>query len=132
MMSTSHWPAALLVLIFTFSVSLASSAGAGSDTEEQRQERGLALAAAHCAACHAIGKTDESPTRINLNTSFRDLHQRYPIKMLVEASRTGTIEGHDEMPAFDFSPTEIIDLLSYLDSISPEGAGKYVKADREG
>jgi cytochrome c len=132
MMSTSHWPAVVLVLLVTFPVLLVASADAGGETDQQRRERGLALAAAHCAACHAIGRTDESPTRTNLNTSFRDLHKRFPIKMLVDAASTGTIEGHDEMPAFDFSSTDIIDLLVYIDSLSPERAGKYVTAEREG
>jgi hypothetical protein len=47
--------------------------------------------------------------------------------MLVEALRTGTIEGHDEMPAFDFAQAELMDLLKYIDSLAPEGSGKYLK-----
>ena len=133
-MSTSHWRAALLAHLVFFSISLSSLAdtgASGASGDIQRLERGLALAQVHCAACHAIAEADESPTRTNANTSFRDLHQRFPIKMLVEAARTGTIEGHDEMPAFDFSPAEIIDLLSYIDSLSPDQAGKYVKPTNE-
>ena len=131
-MSTSHWPAVLLALVVTVSPFMAVSANAEGNAEDERLARGMALAAAHCAACHAIGKTDVSPTRINRNTSFRDLHKRFPIKMLVEATTTGTIEGHDEMPAFDFSDTEIIDLLSYIDSLSPAATGKYVASGRGG
>lgn len=131
-MSTSHWPAVLLALVVTVTPVMAVSAKAEGTAEDDRLQRGLALAAAHCAACHAIGRTDVSPTRINRNTSFRDLHERFPIKMLVEATTTGTIEGHDEMPAFDFSATEIVDLLSYIDSLSPEGTGKYVASGSGG
>jgi len=133
-MSTSHWRAALLAHLVFFSTSLSSLAdtgASGASDDIQRLERGLALAQVHCAACHAIAEADESPTRTNANTSFRDLHQRFPIKMLVEAVSTGTIEGHDEMPAFDFSPAEIIDLLSYIDSLSPDQAGTYVKPTNE-
>lgn len=133
-MSTSHWRAALLAHLVFFSTSLSSLADTGASAASegiQRLERGLALAQVHCAACHAIAEADESPTRTNANTSFRDLHQRFPIKMLVEAATTGTIEGHDEMPAFDFSPAEIIDLLSYIDSLSPDQAGKYVEPTNE-
>ena len=133
-MSTSHWRAALLAHLVFFSISLSSLAvtgDSGAREDKQRLERGLALAQVHCAACHAIAEADESPTRINANTSFRDLHQRFPIKMLVEAVSTGTIEGHDEMPAFDFSPAEIIDLLSYIDSLSLDQAGTYVKPTNE-
>ena len=133
-MSTSHWRAALLAHLVFFSTSLSSLAdtgASGASEDIQRLERGLALAQVHCAACHAIAEADESPTRTNANTSFRDLHQRFPIKMLVEAAGTGTIEGHDEMPAFDFSPAEIIDLLSYIDSLSPDQASTYVKSANE-
>ena len=133
-MSTSHWRAALLAHLVFFLISLSSlvdTGASGASEDIPRLERGLALAQVHCAACHAIAEADESPTRTNANTSFRDLHQRFPIKMLVEAASTGTIEGHDEMPAFDFSPSEIIDLLSYIDSLSPDQAGKYAKPKNE-
>lgn len=131
-MCTSHWPAVLLALVVTVTPVMAVSANAKDNADDERLQRGLALAAAHCAACHAIGKTDVSPTRINRNTAFRDLHRRFPISMLVEATTTGTIEGHDEMPAFDFSAAEIIDLLSYIDSLSPEGTGRYVPSGNGG
>lgn len=89
-------------------------------------QEGQNLAEAHCSPCHAIGKDDDSPTRTNENTAFRDLHKRFPIAMLKKAAQTGTIEGHDEMPAFDFSSEEIKSLLAYIDSLSPKGAGKYL------
>jgi len=66
--------------------------------------RGYAIAETHCSVCHAIGATDESPTRANLNTPFRRLVERFPIPMLEEAARSGIISGHDEMPAFQFGP----------------------------
>ncbi len=88
--------------------------------------RGRAIAENRCAICHAIYRSDASPTRINANTAFRDLHERYPIPMLVEAATTGKVEGHDEMPAFDFSSTEIKDLLIYIDSFSPDTTQTYI------
>jgi mono/diheme cytochrome c family protein len=78
--------------------------------------RGQALAAVHCAECHAIGSEDQSPTSVNANTPFRRLSERFPIAMLVEAAQTGSISGHDEMPGFDFTMDEIRDLLAFIDS----------------
>lgn len=88
--------------------------------------QGQSLAEVHCAPCHSIGKNDQAPVRANQETSFRDLHQRYPIKMLVDAAKTGTIEGHDEMPAFDFSNDEMTALLSYIDSFAPSADLRYL------
>jgi hypothetical protein len=39
--------------------------------------------------------------------------------MLVEAARSGSISGHDEMPGFDFTMEEIHDLLVYIDGFAP-------------
>ena len=91
-----------------------------------RSERGRAIARAHCSPCHAIGRRDPSPTRVNENTAFRDLYRRYPIAMLLGALKTGTIEGHDEMPAFDLPPIAMTDLLAYIDSLAPPKAPKYI------
>lgn len=81
--------------------------------------RGHALAVAHCAECHAIGDDDPSPTAVNANTPFRRLSERFPIAMLVEAARSGSVSGHDEMPGFDFKMDEIHDLLTYIDRFAP-------------
>lgn len=86
-------------------------------------ERGLAIAAENCSACHAIGLDDESPTRANENTAFRQLHERYPIAMLVEAAKTGLISGHDEMPEFHFERKDAEALLAYIDSLAPDKPG---------
>lgn len=92
---------------------------------EARLERGRAIAEARCSVCHAVGLTDESPTRINVNTAFRQLSERFPIPMLEDAARTGYISGHDEMPGFQFSMEDITALLTYIDSMAPAGA-RYV------
>lgn len=90
---------------------------------EARIARGLAIAAENCSACHAIGLDDESPTRVNENTAFRQLHERYPIAMLEEAAQTGKISGHDEMPEFQFEPEDAKALLTYIDTLAPDQPG---------
>jgi cytochrome c len=93
--------------------------------DQAKLARGERIARSLCSPCHAIGKSDPSPTRANADTAFRDLHKRYPIPMLTDAARTGTIEGHDEMPSFRLPRSNVDDLLAYIDSMSPEGAPRY-------
>jgi cytochrome c len=82
-------------------------------------ERGRAIAVQNCARCHAIGLDDERPHAIV--TPFRELHVRYPIEMLVDAQATGVISGHDEMPMFELSHSDLNALLAYIDSFAPVG-----------
>jgi mono/diheme cytochrome c family protein len=99
----------------------------GSSAGEADQiAKGREIAEAHCAICHAVGLTDASPTEINAETAFRLLYKRYPIEMLVEAAKTGSISGHDEMPGFDFTLEEAQALLAYIDSLAPDHPG-YIK-----
>lgn len=81
--------------------------------------RGFALVQKDCGACHAIGPSDKSPHRIS--PPLRTLHERYPIAMLSMARKTGSIAGHDEMPGFDYGPSDIRAVLLYIDSLSPIG-----------
>lgn len=111
-----------LILLIALAVS-ARAHDAEKAAAEARLERGLAIAAENCSACHAIGPDDESPTRVNENTAFRQLHERYPIAMLVEAAKTGLISGHDEMPEFQFEPEDAEALLAYIDSLAPDKPG---------
>lgn len=77
--------------------------------------------AARCARCHAVELTDESPQRITI--PFRDLSRRYPVAMLADAARTGTIDGHDEMPEFRLGIADTRALLTYIDSLNPSVPG---------
>jgi mono/diheme cytochrome c family protein len=112
--------AGLMVLLGNCFV-LADAPPTNSATQAQL-ERGHAIALANCSVCHAVGLTDKSPTRINANTAFRQLSERFPIPMLQEAARTGHISGHDEMPGFQFTMDDIKALLFYIDSMAPADA----------
>ena len=92
--------------------------------DDQLLARGQAIAAQKCSPCHAICRHDLRPHDIVL--PFRDFHERFPIPMLVEAKDTGVISGHDEMPGFDLSQSEIRALLAYIDSLAPNEQ-RYVK-----
>ncbi len=93
---------------------------ASDPNEAALLQRGREIAA-RCARCHAVEANDESPQRITI--PFRDLARRYPVEMLVDAARTGTIEGHDEMPAFDLGLADIRALLTYIDKLNPKVPG---------
>jgi cytochrome c len=75
---------------------------------------GEALARQHCAGCHAIGTTGESPNP--KSPPFRILSRRYPLDNLQEALAEGISVGHQgaEMPEFEFSPDEVDDLIEHM------------------
>ena len=91
----------------------------GSLAADDLVTRGGEIAAARCGKCHATDARNDSPHRAAV--PFRDLGERYPIEMLVEAARSGMLSGHDEMPAFEFTAEEVRALLALIDSLSPEG-----------
>lgn len=76
---------------------------------------GLELAEIYCAACHAVGRDDDS--RLKGAPAFRDLSKRYPLVDLEESLAEGIVTGHDAMPEFSFSAEDIDDFLGYLTSI---------------
>ena len=107
---------AVVAATLTFGV-LATADG----TELQRGEE---IAAQRCGVCHATDAKSASPRRIT--PPFRELRQRFPIDMLVEAVSTGFVSGHDEMPMFQFSLEDARALVGYIDSMSPATA-RYLK-----
>ncbi|PSO16038.1 cytochrome c [Bradyrhizobium sp. MOS003] len=79
------------------------------------EQRGKAFARANCANCHAIDRVSRSPREGA--PPLRNLHRRYPIETLGEALAEGIYTGHADMPAFELSPDQIHDLLSYLKTL---------------
>ncbi len=79
------------------------------------EQRGKAYALSHCARCHAIDRVSSSPFKAA--PPFRTLHLRYPVETLGEALAEGIYTGHARMPAFELTPDQIHDLLSYLKTL---------------
>ena len=79
------------------------------------QQRGKVFARAHCARCHSIDRTGQSP--FQPAPPFRTLHLRYPIETLGEALAEGITTGHPAMPEFELRPEQIHDLLSFLKTL---------------
>jgi len=79
------------------------------------EQRGKVFARTHCARCHSINRTGQSP--FNPAPPFRTLHLRYPIETLGEALAEGISTGHPAMPESELSPDQIHDLLSFLKTL---------------
>jgi cytochrome c len=99
--------AALLALSCLFPLAAAAQQG--------NVERGEAFVRAHCARCHAVGRSGESP--LKEAPPFRTLHARYPVETLEEALVEGIVTGHPRMPEFRLSPTQAADVIAYLKSL---------------
>ena len=95
-------------------LAVATVAG-GAQAQTGRVRHGEQLVRANCGMCHAIGRTGDSP--FAPAPRFRELGERYPIDDLEEALAEGILTGHPAMPEFEFSPSDIRDLIAYLKSI---------------
>lgn len=83
-----------------------------------RPAEGRRLAEIHCARCHAIGTEGES--RHPMAPPFRTLSRNYPVNALEEAFAEGILVGHRDMPEFQLEPSQIDDLVAYLNSIQEQ------------
>ena len=81
--------------------------------------RGKALAEANCMRCHATEAGQKSAHASA--PSFATLFTNYPPDYIAEAFAEGVFVGHGDMPAFEFSPEQINDLVAYLKTLGPPG-----------
>ena len=91
-------------------------ASAPQDAPSGSPAAGRMLVRAHCAGCHAVERTDESP--LKGAPPFRDMGSVYPASDLQEAFAEGIVTSHPAMPQFEFTPQQIVDLIAYMDSIA--------------
>ncbi|MCF4128790.1 c-type cytochrome [Methylobacterium sp. SyP6R] len=95
-------------------VALALLSGTARAWDRQVAQGGT-LARAHCARCHAVGRSGDSP--LAAAPPFRDLHTRYPVEDLAESLAEGIRTGHPSMPEFRFDPDQAQSLIAYLKSL---------------
>ncbi|GJE04203.1 c-type cytochrome [Methylobacterium isbiliense] len=107
--STSTLAGAGLLAVLTL------SAGQAEAAEDPHVTRGRTFVQAHCAGCHAVGRTGESP--LAQAPRFRDLHTRYPVTDLAESLAEGIRTGHPSMPEFQLDPGQVEDVIRYLASL---------------
>jgi mono/diheme cytochrome c family protein len=86
-----------------------------AEAESDSIRLGFIFAREHCAACHAILKSGESPEK--LAPPFRELHLRYPVEYLAEALAEGIRTGHPMMPEFQLDPDQVENLIAYLKTL---------------
>lgn len=119
-MNVSRLAAALTLMLAGCAASPAPGPGGGIPQAQASSSgspaMGRALVRAHCAGCHAVERTDESPLKAAL--PFRDMGAFYPASDLQEAFAEGIVTAHPAMPQFEFTPQQIADLIAYMDSIS--------------
>lgn len=91
-------------------------------------EDGASIAEANCAACHAIGRTGESPNP--RSPLFRVLLSRYNGDMLETELAEGMRVAHAPMPQFQFKPEAAAALIAYLRSIQTRQPGQALVEQR--
>jgi cytochrome c len=109
-----------IVRLMVVAVSLSSAwdlmaQNAWCQSVSEKIARGEAYAQAHCARCHAVGLTGESPFKPA--PPFRILHERYPVETLEEALAEGIVTGHPAMPEFRLKPNQIGEFIAFLKSL---------------
>jgi cytochrome c len=85
------------------------------EAQDSSSQRGQAFAQANCAQCHAVGPSGESP--LPKAPPFRTLHEGYPVEDLAESLAEGIRTAHPAMPEFELGERQILDLISYLESL---------------
>lgn len=85
-------------------------------------DRGAVLVRQNCASCHAVERSGDSP--MTAATPFRDMGVLYPVRDLQEAFAEGLVTAHPAMPPIELEPTQIADLIAYLESVSGTGPGR--------
>jgi cytochrome c len=96
-------------------VALALSAASAVYAQDISVTQGRRIAEANCAACHAVGKSGDSPMPIA--PPFRSLHLKYPVGDLEESLGEGITTGHPTMPEFRFESDQVRDFIAYLKSL---------------
>ena len=109
------------MLRFTLCQALIALMVATQSVAASPQQRGKAYAQAHCARCHAIGATGDSPHP--QAPPFREVVKRYPVEDLEESLAEGIVSGHPDMPEFTFKPEEIGAIISYLNDLKAKTTG---------
>ena len=80
------------------------------------ERRGLRFVRLHCAQCHAIDRSSESP--LVIAPPFRTLHLKYPIESLSRRLTEGIVAGHPTMPQFRLEADQIGDVIAYLETLA--------------
>lgn len=92
---------------------------------EKTVSEGRELAQTHCARCHAVGTSGQSPNP--RAPEFRLMQQRHPILALREPLTRGIAAPHDEMPKFALGEAQVDNLVAYINTLQSAPRGWDVK-----
>lgn len=113
---TLQWRSGLRFVVLALGAAMASACVAEEAPLPAGNARnGGTIVEAKCAACHSLDAHAPSPHADA--PPFPFLNQRVVIENLAEALAEGIGVGHQDMPEFVFEPSEIDDILAYLESI---------------
>ncbi|MEZ5996486.1 MAG: cytochrome c [Hyphomonadaceae bacterium] len=116
---------AVAALLFGATAALSACAHNGEQPAAAAASANIAegrrLAEINCARCHAIGPTGESTHP--MAPPFRTFSRDFPLNTLEEAFAEGILVGHRDMPQFQLEPSQIDDLLAYLNSVQERRGG---------
>jgi mono/diheme cytochrome c family protein len=88
---------------------------AGAAYAQEPALRGQTLLDEHCARCHAIEKTGNSPNPAA--PPFRTLSRSFNLDQFSQQLTRGLSSGHPDMPEFKFSEDDARAVAAYLRSI---------------
>jgi len=90
--------------------------------EQDSLIHGQGLARENCARCHAIGLTGESP---NQNApSFRSFSSYRSTELISWMLIDKTTPRHSQMPQFDISAEQALDIVAWINWVQPEAHGE--------
>ena len=110
MIRLSHFP---LVPLAVLTVLTGDALATGKD---RTAVDGASLLENHCARCHSIAATGNSP--LNKAPPLREVYLKYPIQQLESGFAEGMGSRHLGMPQIQFSSEEVAAILDYLGSIT--------------
>jgi cytochrome c len=87
--------------------------------EENLADTGKWLAEQHCAKCHAIQGAGPSPHEDA--PPFAALAAKWPLQKFEDAFRAGILAEHPDMPFFMPEEDQLIALIEYFYTLTPEG-----------
>jgi cytochrome c len=116
----AEWPPFVLGAIVLPLVVLCAIVWCASNPAHAQQspaaQRGLTFVRVHCAQCHAIDRSSESPLLIA--PPFSTLHLKHPIESLSRRLTEGIVAGHPTMPQFRLEADQIGDVIAYLKTLA--------------
>ena len=98
------------VLLIVLGVTVATAAFA-----QEPAQRGGVVLEDHCASCHAVGKTGDSPRPTA--PAFRTLSRSFDLDTFQVQLQRGLMTSHPDMPEFKFSEDDARAVAAYLRSI---------------